>query len=150
MKTSQRPGTSRAGTRVPAMSRSEQNLTTRWLWKWISEERKRRNINRSEFARRIGIRRESLYRIEEGRTGSNASTLLDALDQLGALGAVAEIEKMNWHGAMLSLSKHETERYDAIAKRSGITRATVIRQLAAEGLLARRRPQTGNDPLETE
>ncbi len=118
----------------------EQNLTVRWLWNWIAEERKRRNINRSEFARRIGIRRESLYRIEEGRTGSNASTLLDALDQLGALGAVAEIKKMNWHGALLSLSKHETERYDAIAERSGITRATVIRQLAAEGLLARRRP----------
>jgi len=128
----------------------ERNLTARWLWKWIAEERKRRNISRSEFARRIGIRRESLYRIEEGRTGSNSSTLLDALDQLGALGAVAEIGKMNWHGAMISLSRHETERYDAIAERSGITRATVIRQLAAEGLLARRRPnpQTEERPAD--
>lgn len=115
----------------------ERNLTVRWLWKWIARERKRRGISRAEFARRVGIRRETLYRIEEGRTTSLASTLLDALDRLGALGAVAEIEDMDWHGAVLSLSKNETKRYDALAEDSGITRAQVVRQLAAEGLLAR-------------
>jgi len=118
--------------------KKEDNLTVRWLWKWIARERKRRKINRSEFARRIGIRRESLYRIEEGGGGSAASTLLDALEQLEALGAVAEIDELNWHGVAVSLSKRETERYDAIAKDSRLSRAQVIRQLAAEGLLARR------------
>jgi len=75
---------------------------------------------------------------EEGRTTSFASTLLDALDQFGALGAVAEIDSMHWHGAVLSLSRHETERYDALAEDSRLSSAQVIRQLAAEGLLARR------------
>ena len=115
----------------------ERNLTVKWLWKWIARERKRRGISRAEFARRVGIRRETLYRIEEGRTTSLASTLLDALDRLGALGAVAEIDELDWHGAVLSLSKNETKRYDALAEDSGITRAQVVRQLAAEGLLAR-------------
>ncbi len=117
--------------------KKENSLTARWLWNWVEGERKRRKISRAEFARRIGIRRESLYRIEEGQTGSAASTLLDALDQLGALGAVAEIDELNWHGAAVSLSKRERERYDAIAEDSGISRAQVVKQLAAEGLLAR-------------
>ena len=121
-----------------AMAGSEErNLTVRWLWKWIARERKRRGISRAEFARRVGIRRETLYRIEEGRTTSLASTLLDALDRLGALGAVAEIDDMDWHGAVLSLSKNETKRYDSLAEDSGLTRAQVVRQLATEGLLAR-------------
>jgi len=118
---------------------NEPNLTVQWLWKWVADERKRQKINRTEFARRIGIRRESLYKAEEGRTISQASTLLDALDQLGALGAVAEIKELNWHGAAVSLSKHEMRRYDAIAEDSGVSRSAVIRQLAAEGLIARRR-----------
>jgi len=63
-----------------------------------------------------------------------ASTLLDALDQLGA---VAEVDSMHWHGAVLSLSRHETEWYDALADDSGLYRTQVIRQLAVEGLLAR-------------
>jgi len=93
----------------------------------------------------LGIRRETLYRIEEVRGGgSEASTLIDALEQLGALGAVAEIDGMDWHGAVMSLSRHETERYDAIAETNGITRGQVIRQLAAEGLLARRKPRGGS------
>jgi len=120
--------------------KKEDSLTARWLWSWVADERKRQKISRSEFARRVGIRRETLYRIEEGRTSSAASTLLEALDRLGALGAVAEIGDMDWHGAVLSLSKHETRKYDAIAQDSGLSRAQVIRQLAAEGLLARRRP----------
>jgi len=145
MKTSQRPGTSRAGARVTAMSGNEErNLTVRWLWKWIARERKKRGISRSEFARRLGIRRETLYRIEEVRSGgSEASTLIDALELLGALGAIAEIDGMDWHGTALSLSKHETKKYDAIARDSNLTRAQVIRQLAAEGLLARGRPRRG-------
>jgi len=123
----------------------EQNLTVRWLWKWIARERKKRGISRAEFARRLGIRRETLYRIEEVRGGgSEASTLIDALEQLGALGAIAEIDGMDWHGAALSLSKHETKKYDAIAETNNLTRAQVIRQLAAEGLLARRRPRRGD------
>ena len=128
----------------------EQNLTVRWLWKWIARERKKRGISRSEFARRVGIRRETLYRIEEGQSGSAAATLLDALDRLGALGAVAEIGDMHWHGAVLSLSKHETDRYDAIAETNSLTRAQVIRQLAAEGLLARQRPHASGSPPGTE
>ncbi|MCY4240506.1 MAG: helix-turn-helix transcriptional regulator [Rhodobacter sp.] len=128
----------------------ERNLTVRWLWKWIARERKRRGISRAEFARRVGIRRETLYRIEEGRTTSLASTLLDALDRLGALGAVAEIEDMDWHGAVLSLSKNETKRYDALAEDSGITRAQVVRQLAAEGLLARAAADRVNGQSERE
>ncbi len=123
----------------------EQNLTVRWLWKWIARERKKRGISRAEFARRLGIRRETLYRIEEVRGGgSDASTLIDALDRLGALGAVAEIGDMDWHGAVMSLSRHETKKYDAIAETNGLTRAQVIRQLAAEGLIARSRPERGN------
>ena len=119
----------------------ERNLTAWWLWKWIARERKKQGIGRAEFAQRLGIRRETLYRIEEVQKGASlASTLLEALEQLGALGAVAEIDGMDWHGAVLmSLSKHETERYDAIAEDSGVTRGEAIRQLAAEGLLARRR-----------
>ena len=128
----------------------ERNLTVKWLWKWIARERKRRGISRAEFARRVGIRRETLYRIEEGRTTSLASTLLDALDRLGALGAVAEIEDMDWHGAVLSLSKNETKRYDALAEDSGITRAQVVRQLAAEGLLARAAADRVNGQSERE
>jgi len=123
----------------------ERNLTIRWLWRWIARERKSRGIGRTEFARMLGIRRETLYRIEEVRGGgSEASTLIDALEQLGALGAVAEIDGMDWHGAVMSLSRHETERYDAIAETNGITRGQVIRQLAAEGLLARRKPRGGS------
>jgi len=53
---------------------------------------------------------------------------------------VAEIVSTNWHGVVLSLSKYEAERYAAVTKASELSRATVIRQLAAEGLLARRRP----------
>ena len=118
----------------------------RWLWKSIADERKRRNITRAEFARILKIRRETLYRIEEGRTGTKTATLLDALERLGAIGARPEIGKTNWHGAILSLSEHETERYDAIAKANGVTRGQAIRQLAAEGLLARRRPHaSGGD-----
>ena len=128
----------------------ERNLTARWLWKWIARERKKRGITRSEFARRLGVRRETLYRMEEGRTGSTASTLLDALDRLGALGAVAEIGELNWHGAAVSLSKNETKRYDAIADDSGLSRAQVIRQLAAEGLIARRQPHAAGSPPGTE
>ena len=118
----------------------ELNLTAQGLWKWIARERKRRGIGRTEFARMLGIRRETLYKIEEVQKGSSlASTLLDALDQLGVLGAIAEIDGMDWHGAVLmSLSKDEKERYDALAEASGITRAQVIRQLATEGLMARR------------
>ncbi len=123
------------------MSRSrERNLTAQGLWRWIARERKRRGIGRTEFARILGIRRETLYKIEEVRNGASlASTLLDALEQLGALGAVAEIDGMDWDEAVLmSLSKDEAERYDAIAKTNGITRAQVIRQLATEGLMVRR------------
>ena len=118
--------------------KEERNLTVRRLWKWIARERKRRGISRTEFAQRLGIRRETLYKIEEVRCGgSEASTLIDALEQLDALGAVAEIDNTDWHGAALSLSKREAERYDAIAEDSGVSRAQVVRQLAAEGLVAR-------------
>ena len=130
--------------------KKEDNLTARWLWNWVAKERKRQKISRAEFARSLGIRRETLYRIEEGRTGSAAATLLEALDRLGALGAVAEIGDMHWHGAVLSLSKHETDRYDAIAETNSLTRAQVIRQLAAEGLLARQRPHASGSPPGTE
>ena len=147
----QRPGTRRAGARETGMpGKKEDNLTARWLWNWVAKERKRQKISRAEFARSLGIRRESLYRIEEGRTGSNSSTLLDALDRLGALGAVAEIDGMDWHGAVLSLSKHETRRYDALAEDSDLSRAGVIRQLAAEGLLARRTPSAASQRPGTE
>ena len=126
------------------MSESEeQNLNVERLWKWIACERKRRGITRTEFARKLGIRRETLYKIEELQKGASlASTLLDALEQLGALGAISEIDGMDWHGAVLSLSRHEKERYDAVAEDSGLSRAQVIRQLAAEGLLARRAADT--------
>jgi len=128
----------------------ERNLTARWLWKWIARERKKRGISRTEFAQRLGIRRETLYKIEEIQKGaSTASTLLDALDQLGALGAVAELDGMDWHGAVLmSLSKHEKEKYDALAKDSGLSRSHVIRQLAAEGLLARKASDRAADERE--
>ena len=128
----------------------ERNPDARWLWRAIAEERKRRNITRVGFARSLGIRRETLYRIEEGRTGTKTATLLDALERLGALGARPEIGKTNWHGAILSLSRHETESYDAIAKANGVTRGQAIRQLAAEGLLARRRPHAPGSPPEAE
>ncbi len=131
----------------------ERNLTAQGLWTWIARERKRRGIGRSEFARMLGIRRESLYKIEEVRKGASlASTLLDALEELDALGAVAEIDGMDWHGAVLmSLSKDEAERYDAIAETGGITRGEAIRQLAAEGLVARDRtkPNSGGQRQRT-
>ncbi len=119
----------------------ERNLTARGLWRWIARERKKRGISRAEFARRLGIHRESLYKIEEVQNGASlASTLLDALEELGALGAVAEIDGMDLRGTVLtSLSKDEAERYDAIAEDSNLTRGEAILQLAAEGLLARRR-----------
>jgi len=129
------------------MARSKElNLTAQGLWKWIAQERRKRGIGRSEFARRLGIRRETLYKIEEVRKGaSNASTLLDALEELGALGAIAELDGLEWQGAVLmSLSKDEAERYDAIAQDSNLTRGEAIRQLAAEGLLARRRADRPN------
>jgi len=108
-------------------------LRVRWLWKWIARERKGRGISRSEFARRIGIHPETLHMIESRRGDSDASTLIDALAELGALGAVAEMDGMDWHAAALSLTKDECAQYDAIAERDGLTRAEVIRQLAAEG-----------------
>jgi len=129
------------------MARSKElNLTAQGLWTWIARERKRRGIGRTEFARRLGIRRETLYKIEEVQQGSaNASTLLDALEELDALGAIAEIDGMDWQGAVLmSLSKDEAERYDAIAQDSNLTRGEAIRQLAAEGLVARRRADRPN------
>ena len=109
----------------------------RWLWTWIARERGRRGIGRAEFARRIGISPETLQGVESGQDGSDAPVLIDALAQLGALGAVAEIPGMDPHGAALSLTERERELYDAIAGRDGITRAQAIRQLAAEGLSAR-------------
>ncbi|MCY4242262.1 MAG: helix-turn-helix transcriptional regulator [Rhodobacter sp.] len=112
----------------------------RWLWKWIAEERKRRGIGRAEFARRIGIGEEALRGMERGQDGSGAPALVDALAELGADAAVAEMEGMDSHAAALSLTERERERYDAIAERDGITRAQAIRQLAAEGLAARDRP----------
>jgi len=109
----------------------------RWLWTWIARERGRRGIGRAEFARRIGIRRETLRGMERGQDGSGAPALIDALAELGADGAVAEIPGMDPHGAALSLTERERERYDAIAGDSGVSRAQVVRQLAAEGLSAR-------------
>ena len=110
----------------------------RWLWKWIAQERRRRGIGRSEFARRIGIRPETLREIEKGRCGgSDTTALLDALTELGADGAVAEMDGMDPHGAALSLTERERERYDAIARDTNLTRAQVVRQLATEGLVAR-------------
>lgn len=114
--------------------------TVRWLWSWIGRERERRGITRSDFARLVGARRETLYRAENRQMDSSASLLLDSLDKLGALGAVAEIDAMNWKGSVLSLSEKEAERYDAIADDSGLSRDAVIRQLAAEGFIARVRP----------
>ena len=53
----------------------ERNLTVRWLWKWIAQERKSRGIGRTEFARMLGIRRETLYRIEEVRAAARRPPL---------------------------------------------------------------------------
>ncbi|MCY4241740.1 MAG: hypothetical protein OXD36_08355 [Rhodobacter sp.] len=118
----------------------------RWLWKWIARERRRRGIGRPEFARRIGIGEEPLRGMERGKDGSDATALIDALAELGADAAVAEMEGMDPHGAALSLTERERGRYDAIAERDGITRAQAIRQLAAEGLVARRLPHaSGGD-----
>jgi len=118
----------------------------RWLWKWIARERRRRGIGRPEFARRIGIGEEPLRGMERGKDGSDATALIDALAELGADAAVAEMEGMDPHGAALSLTERERELYDAIAERDGITRAQAIRQLAAEGLVARRLPHaSGGD-----
>ena len=109
----------------------------RWLWKWIAHERGRRGIGRSEFARRIGIGEETLRGMESREDGSGAPALMDALAELGADAAVAEIPGMDTHGAALSLTERERGRYDVIAERDGITRAQAIRRLAAEGLSAR-------------
>ena len=109
----------------------------RRLWEWIAGERKRRGISQSELARNLGICREALRETEEGRNGSEASTLLDALRRFDALGAIAEIDGMDWSGAVLSLSGREAESYDAIAEARGVTRGQVVRELAEEGLLAR-------------
>ncbi len=105
------------------------------IWKWIARERRRRKISGTEFARQLGIRRETLHRCEEGKSTSLASTTLDALEKLDVLGTVAEIDELDWHGAAVSLSRRETERYDALAEDSGISRAQVVKKLAAEGLL---------------
>ena len=109
----------------------------RWLWTWIAEERKRRGIGRAEFAHRIGISPETLQGVERGQDGSGAPALMDALAELGADAAVAEMEGMDSRGAALSLTERERELYDAIAGDSGVSRAQVVRQLAAEGLVAR-------------
>ena len=116
---------------------NDRNLTVQWIWKWIARERRRRGISAVEFAKSINIRRETLYKCEEGKTGSLASTMVDALERLEALGTVAEIDELDWHGAAVSLSKGERKRYDAIAEDSGVSRAQVVKQLAAEGLMAR-------------
>ena len=109
----------------------------RWLWTWIAHERGRRGIGRAEFARRIGISPETLQGVERGQDGSGAPALMDALAELGADAAVAEMEGMDSRGAALSLTERERELYDAIAGDSGVSRAQVVRQLAAEGLVAR-------------
>ena len=116
---------------------SEKHLKVQWIWKWISRERRRRKIGGTEFAKSINIRRETLHKCEEGKSGSLASTMLDALDRLEALGTVAEIKELDWHGAAVSLSKSERKKYDAIAEDSGVSRSEVVKQLAAEGLIAR-------------
>jgi len=122
----------------------------RWLWKWIAREWERRGIGRSEFARRIGISPETLRGIESREDGFDALALIDALAELGADGAVAEIPGMDPHGAAVSLSKKETERYDAIAEDSGVSRAQVVKQLAAEGLVVRAAADRTNGRAEVE
>ncbi|MCY4243080.1 MAG: hypothetical protein OXD36_15225, partial [Rhodobacter sp.] len=59
------------------------------------------------------------------------------IDALAELGAVAEMPGMDSHAAALCLTERERELYDAIAEDSGVSRAQVVRQLAAEGLVAR-------------
>ena len=129
---------------------TDRNPTVQWIWKWISRERRRRNIGAAEFAKSINIRRETLHKCEEGKSGSLSSTMLDALEKLEALGTVAEIDELDWHGAAVSLSKKEREKYDAIAEDSGISRARVVKQLAAEGLIARAEADRVNGRVETE
>ena len=109
----------------------------RLLWKWIAHERGRRGIGRSEFARRIGIGEETLRGMERCQDGSGAPALMDALAELGTDGAGAGMEGMEPHGAAVSLSNNEMREYDTIAEDSGISRAQVVKQLAAEGLIAR-------------
>ena len=89
------------------------------------------------FAERLQVGGRSLREYESGEVDSPSAVLIDALESLDALGAVAEIDELNWHGVAVSLSKDETREYDAIAEDSGVSRAQVFRQLAAEGLLAR-------------
>ncbi|MCY3995216.1 MAG: hypothetical protein OXF07_03675 [Rhodobacter sp.] len=42
---------------------------------------------------------------------------------------------------MTSLSKHQTKKYDAISEANNLKREQVVRQLAAEGLVALGRPK---------
>ena len=116
---------------------TERNPTVRRIWPWISSERKRRGIGPAVFAERLQISGETLKECESGEGDPPSAILIDALEALDALGAVAEIDELNWHGAAVSLSRNETREYDAIAGETGVSRAQVVRQLAAEGLVAR-------------
>ena len=122
---------------VPMTENPERNLTVKWIWLWIGRERRRRRIGMAAFAERLQIGRQSLREYESGEVNSPSAVLIDALESLDALGAVAEIDELNWHGVAVSLSKNETREYDAIAEDPGVSRAQVVRQLAAEGLVAR-------------
>lgn len=118
------------------MNAERKTPNARLLWLWIAQERQRRSITPEDFAKGLGVLPESLRECEE--SGSSPSSLLiDALERLDALGAMAEIDELDMHGAAVSLSDEETDRYDALAERSGVSRAEMVKRLAAEGLKAR-------------
>ncbi len=77
----------------------------------ISHARRVRRIAADDFARRIGISRATLHRLESGDTGIAFNTLAMALHALGRLDALANIaDPANDHITMTQMQEHAPRR----------------------------------------
>lgn len=77
----------------------------------ISHARRVRRIGAEDFARRVGISRATLHRLEQGDPGIALNTLAMALHAIGRLDALANIaDPANDHVTMMQMMEQAPKR----------------------------------------